>query len=119
MLLYGSLAKTGVGHGTDIAVQLGLCGDDPVIFDVDHIVPKINDIRAMKKLLLAGKHEIDFDPVEDIEFLYQESLPYHPNALTFLVELKNGDTIAETYYSVGGGFVQQEGEMNTASSNVT
>lgn len=118
VLLYGSLAKTGVGHGTDIAVQLGLCGDDPVTFEVDHITPKINDIRNMKKLLLAGKHEIDFDPAEDIEFLFQESLPYHPNALTFLVELKNGDTIAETYYSVGGGFVQQEGETNSTSSNV-
>ncbi len=118
VLLYGSLAKTGVGHGTDIAVQLGLCGDDPVTFEVDHITPKINDIRNMKKLLLAGKHEIDFDPAEDIEFLFQESLPYHPNALTFLVELKNGDTIAETYYSVGGGFVQQEGETNASSANV-
>ncbi len=118
VLLYGSLAKTGVGHGTDIAVQLGLCGDDPVTFNVDHITPKMNDIRAMKKLLLAGRHEIDFDPAEDIEFLFQESLPYHPNALTFLVELKNGDTIAETYYSVGGGFVQQEGENSSVSASV-
>ena len=118
VLLYGSLAKTGVGHGTDIAVQLGLCGDDPVTFDVDHIVPKVNDIRTTKKLLLAGIHEIDFDPEHDIEFLYRESLPFHPNALTFLVELKNGDTIAETYYSVGGGFVQQEGKTNSVSANV-
>lgn len=118
VLLYGSLAKTGVGHGTDIAVQLGLCGEDPVTFDVDYITPKMNDIRTMKKLVLAGRHEIDFDPAEDIEFLFQESLPYHPNALTFLVELINGDKIAETYYSVGGGFVQQEGETNSASSNV-
>ncbi len=118
VLLYGSLAKTGVGHGTDIAVQLGLCGEDPVTFDVDHITPKMNDIREMKKLLLGGLHEIDFNPVEDIEFLFQESLPYHPNALTFLVELKTGDQIAETYYSVGGGFVQQEGETNSAASNV-
>ncbi len=118
VLLYGSLAKTGVGHGTDIAVQLGLCGEDPVTFDVDHITPKMDDIRAMKKLVLAGRHEIDFDPAEDIEFLFQESLPYHPNALTFLVELSNGDKIAETYYSVGGGFVQQEGETNSVSANV-
>ena len=110
VLLYGSLAKTGVGHGTDIAVQLGLCGDDPVTFDVNNITAKIADIKQMKKILLAGRHEIDFDAAKDIEFLYAESLPYHPNALTFLVKLKNGDTLSQTYYSVGGGFVQQEGE---------
>ena len=118
VLLYGSLAKTGIGHGTDIAVQLGLSGDDPVSFDVNNITPKMNDIRAMKKLMLGGHHEIDFDPAEDIEFLYSESLPFHPNALTFLVQLNNGDRIAETYYSVGGGFVQQEGVSNTGTASV-
>jgi len=108
VILYGSLAKTGVGHGTDIAVQLGLSGDDPVTFDVQNIQAKIADIRLMKKVLLATKHEIDFDPAEDIEFLMGESLPFHPNALSFLVTLHNGDALSETYYSVGGGFVVQE-----------
>jgi L-serine dehydratase len=75
VLLYGSLAKTGVGHGTNIAVQLGLCGEDPVTFDVNNISAKINDISNMKKILLNGRHEIDFDPKEDIEFLFTESLP--------------------------------------------
>ena len=119
VLLYGSLAKTGVGHGTDIAVQLGLCGEDPVTFDVNSIDARINDIKQMKKLLLGARHEIDFDPKEDIEFLFSESLPFHPNALTFLVELKNGDTIAETYYSIGGGFVQKEGEQSLNASATT
>jgi L-serine dehydratase len=118
VLLYGSLAKTGIGHGTDVAVQLGLCGDDPVTFDVNNIAAKIADIKAMKKLLLAGTHEIDFDPAEDIEFLYSESLPFHPNALTFLVQLNNGATLAETYYSVGGGFVKKEGEEGNAKTEV-
>ena len=118
VLLYGSLAKTGVGHGTDIAVQLGLSGDDPVTFEVNRIGPKIADIKAMNKIMLGGRHEIDFNPVEDIEFLFSESLPYHPNALTFLCELKNGDTIAETYYSVGGGFVHQEGVHGSDNSRV-
>lgn len=110
VLLYGSLAKTGKGHGTDIAVQLGLCGEDPVTFDVHQIQPRIRDIKEMKKMVLDGKHEIDFDPSEDIELLMTESLPFHPNALTFLATFENGDQIAETYYSVGGGFVTQEGE---------
>jgi L-serine dehydratase len=114
VLLYGSLAKTGKGHGTDVAVQLGLCGDDPVTFAVEQISSKINDIAAMKKLLLLGLHEVDFDPAEDIEFLLTENLPFHPNAVTFLAELRSGDAFAETYYSVGGGFVVKENEEVSA-----
>ena len=118
VILYGSLAKTGVGHGTDVAVQLGLAGDDPVTFDVNNINAKIDDIRRMKKMVLAAKHEIGFDPAEDIEFLVSESLPYHPNGLSFLVTLTDGNTISETYYSVGGGFVVKEGEPGNAKSDV-
>jgi len=116
VLLYGSLAKTGKGHGTDIAVQLGLSGDDPVTFAVNDIDAKMNDIASMKIILLGSKHEVDFDPREDIEFLISETLPYHPNALSFLVKLKNGDSISETYYSIGGGFVVKEGETSNAQS---
>jgi L-serine dehydratase len=110
VLLYGSLAKTGKGHGADVAVQLGLCGDDPVTFAVEQINSKINDIAAMKRILLLGLHEVPFNPHEDINFLITETLPQHPNAATFLATFKNGDSIAETYYSVGGGFVIKEGE---------
>lgn len=119
VLLYGSLAKTGKGHGTDVAVQLGLSGDDPVTFEVELIDAKMQDIRTMKKLLLGGKHEVDFDPQEDIEFLFTESLPFHPNALTFLVTMLHGDQFAETYYSVGGGFVVKEGEQATGGTSVS
>jgi L-serine dehydratase len=118
VLLYGSLAKTGVGHGTDIAVQLGLCGEDPVKFAVETIPARIDDIASMKKIVLAGLHEVEFDPREDIEFLITEILPYHPNALTFAVLLKNGDSMAETYYSIGGGFVEKEGETTPVGSQV-
>ena len=118
VLLYGSLAKTGVGHGTDIAVQLGLAGDDPVTCDVNRIASKINDIANMKILLLKGIHEIDFDPREDIEFFISETLPFHPNGLTFLATMQNGEQIAGTYYSVGGGFVVQESEQLSSKSSV-
>lgn len=117
VLLYGSLAKTGKGHGTDVAVQLGLAGDDPVTFAVEQIGAKIQDITSMKKIILHGLHEVDFDPREDIEFLITESLPFHPNAATFLAGLRNGESIAETWYSVGGGFVVKEGEV-AATKNV-
>lgn len=118
VLLYGSLAKTGKGHGTDVAVQLGLAGDDPVHFAVEQIGPKINDIAAMRNLILLGQHEVDFNPAEDIEFLITESLPFHPNAVTFLADLRNGNSLAETWYSVGGGFVVKEGDKSTDRSSV-
>lgn len=118
VLLYGSLAKTGHGHGTDVAVQLGLCGDDPVTFAVEQIDAKINDIATMKKIILLGLHEVEFDPQEDIDFLITETLPFHPNGLSFLATLKNGEAIAETYFSVGGGFVVKEGEENSSKDAV-
>ena len=119
VLLYGSLAKTGKGHGTDVAVLLGLSGDDPVTFEVENINAKVDDIAAMKRLVLGGLHEIPFNPTEDIDFLLSESLPFHPNGLSFLADLKNGEKISETYYSIGGGFVVQEGEKANASNAVS
>lgn len=119
ILLYGSLAKTGKGHGTDIAVQLGLSGDDPVTFDVNLISEKMDQIKEDKKLFLNGTHEIDFDPSKDIEFLKNESLPYHPNALTFIAVLENDEHFSETYYSIGGGFVKKEGEEASADEEIT
>lgn len=116
VLLYGSLAKTGKGHGTDVAVILGLCGEDPVTFDVNEITPRIAQIGERKKMLLAGTKEIVFDTAADIDFLYNESLPFHPNALTFLCTFDNGKEIAETFYSIGGGFVVKEAENDNAAN---
>jgi L-serine dehydratase len=110
VLLYGSLAKTGKGHGTDVAVLLGLCGEDPVTFDVNQINARIEHISDSKKLLLNKEREIPFDTTTDMVFLMDESLPFHPNALTFLCSFSDGNEIAETYYSIGGGFVVKEGE---------
>lgn len=110
VLLYGSLAKTGHGHGTDIAIKMGLLGEDPVTTDVGTIIEKMDRIAAENRLLLSGEQWIDFDPANDIAFLYGESLPYHPNAMTFLLQFANGEGISETWYSIGGGFVVKEGE---------
>jgi L-serine dehydratase len=112
VLLYGSLAKTGRGHGTDIAVMLGLCGEDPVTIDVNSITPKINQIIANKELPLGGTVPIHFPVAEKVQFLFNETLPYHPNGLSFLVTMKNGDSWSETFFSIGGGFVVKEGEAN-------
>jgi len=118
VLLYGSLAKTGKGHGTDIAVQLGLRGEDPVTFDVNKLDETINEIKGKKKIQLDDEHEIDFDPGEDIRFLFTETLPFHSNGLTFLAALNDSDHIAETYYSVGGGFVVKEGSRSDDDTNI-
>jgi L-serine dehydratase len=72
----------------------------------------------MKKIVLAGLHEVDFYPAEDLEFLFSESLPFHPNAVTFLAGYHNGDSLAETYYSIGGGFVVKEGEAASSAVDV-
>jgi L-serine dehydratase len=127
ILLYGSLAKTGKGHGTDIAVILGLCGEDPVTIDVNSITPKITSITQEKRMHLGGETWMDFDASEQMQFLYNESLPFHPNGLSFLVALKNGESWSETFFSIGGGFVVKEarpddpfgrGEGNTGKSEI-
>lgn len=118
VLLYGSLAKTGKGHGTDVAVILGLCGEDPVTFDVNEITPRMEQIAEQRKMKLDGKKEIAFDSATEVVFLFDESLPYHPNALTFLCSMSNGEEIAETFYSIGGGFVVKEGEDGAGGSSI-
>jgi len=110
VLLFGSLAKTGHGHGTDIAVTLGINGEDPVTVDVNSIHSIIDDIKREGKISLGGKKEISFSYSDDIIFMSKESLPFHPNALTFQAFLKTGKAISETYYSIGGGFIVQENE---------
>ena len=118
VLLYGSLAKTGKGHGTDIAVQLGLCNEDPVTFDTTTLQDRIHEIAAKEVLNFAGQRMIHFVPSTDIVMLFQESLPFHPNAVTFLAEMQNGAHVAETYYSIGGGFVVQENAPKGGSASV-
>ena len=114
--LYGSLAKTGKGHGTDIAVQLGLTGADPVTFDVTKIDQTIAQTVQSKSIVLNGKKKVFFDPDRDIHFLKDEILPFHPNALTFLCTLEDSTLIKSTYYSVGGGFVVKEGDTDRSES---
>ena len=118
ILLYGSLAKTGKGHGTDIAILLGLAGGDPVTFDVNAIDSTIAEIKTTQLLKLANQVNINFSYTEDLMFLFAESLPFHPNAVTFQAFLNNGKAISETYYSIGGGFVVKEGENSNANEQV-
>jgi len=108
--LYGSLAKTGKGHGTDIAVLMGLSGEDPVTCDVARIHPKVAAIRAGRTLDLDGGRAIPFDPGSDLAFHRAVTLPFHPNGLRFEAGFEDGSTVGETFYSIGGGFVVREGD---------
>ena len=103
--LFGSLAKTGKGHGTDRAIILGLLGEKPDRVDPELIQTLINEVRENKKLKLKGKFLIEFDPASHIQFNRDIFLTFHPNGITFEATTGNGDHIPETYYSVGGGFI--------------
>ncbi len=107
--LYGSLAKTGRGHGTDLALQMGLAGADPVTCDTELLHAQVEVIRAAATIRLAGVKAVAFHPDTDLVFHADITLPFHPNGLTFTANLDAGATHAETYYSIGGGFVVQEG----------
>ena len=105
--LYGSLSLTGKGHATDVAIALGLLGEDPVTIDCDRITEKISAIQSEEILFLDGKHRIPFHYTEDIVY-EKEFLPFHANGMCFEAHLIHGKTVSETYYSIGGGFVVKE-----------
>jgi len=110
ILLYGSLAKTGIGHGTDIAIQLGLMGEVPETMNVENVQSDIQTIARTEKVLLAKQFLLPFNPNRNIHFLVNESLPFHPNGISFLVSLKGDIQLSFTYFSIGGGFIVKEGE---------
>jgi L-serine dehydratase len=116
--LYGSLAKTGRGHGTDLAVILGLAGEDPVTCDPSQVHAQVAAIRQAGSLPLDGVRPVPFRDGDDLVFHLATTLPFHPNGLTFTATLDDGTTHAETYFSVGGGFVVREGEVADARRTV-
>lgn len=115
--LFGSLAKTGKGHGTDIAVQMGLAGYDPKTVEVDRLNEIIDAIQANKKLKLAGQRAINFDPRQDIVFHFDRSLDFHPNGMRILASDRQHTVLDETYFSIGGGFIVKEGGVDDGASS--
>jgi L-serine dehydratase len=104
--LFGSLAHTGRGHGTDKAVLCGFEGEWPDKIDPDHIPAKLSRIRGEKKIRLLGRHEIAFDEKTDLVFNKRQKLPFHSNGMRFTAYDAAGEVLAtRDYYSVGGGFV--------------
>jgi L-serine dehydratase len=104
--LYGSLALTGAGHGTDRAVLVGLEGANPENIDPDSIEPALQRIRASGRLNLLGEHEIAFDEPMQLLFMRHERLPRHSNGMRFTALTEHLTKLREEdYYSIGGGFI--------------
>jgi len=104
--LFGSLALTGRGHGTDKAMLMGLEGHEPDRIDPDSIPETLQRIRSAGRLRLLGEHDIAFDEKTDLVFNKRQKLPYHSNGMRFSAFDSAGNTLAtRDYYSVGGGFV--------------
>jgi L-serine dehydratase len=115
--LYGSLAFTGVGHGTDSAILLGLEGENPAAIDPDSMAGKIERIRKENRLNAGGEHEITFDASADLIFDGGTRLPFHSNAMKFRALDKYGEVLREEiWYSIGGGFVIDEREAGRNSA---
>jgi len=117
--LFGSLAMTGKGHATDTAVLLGLTGARPDTLDPDAARALAETVRATHRLPLPDRRGVDFDPGRDIVFRYRESLPRHPNALRITATRTAGAMLSRDYYSVGGGFVQDEAGAPLAGGDTT
>jgi L-serine dehydratase len=109
--LYGSLSLTGKGHATDLAVMLGLSGQDPEYIAIENIDKLIKEIKETKIMNLGNECSISFFPEDDIIF-NKNFLPFHANGLTFAASLLDTTEYKSTFYSIGGGFVVKEERIN-------
>lgn len=131
--LFGSLAATGKGHATDTAVLLGLLGHTPSNIDTRRSPQYLAPIFEQQTLTLSPtldtsteksistadhiSHTIPFDYHTHLHWHDDTALPYHPNALTLIATLQDGSRLQKTYYSVGGGFVVSQDEIEEASQS--
>jgi L-serine dehydratase len=115
--LYGSLALTGIGHGTDRAVLLGLSGEKPEEVDPASVESTVEKIRASRLLMLLKLRPIAFEESLDLLFLKDLILPGHSNAMRFSAFDAEGESLSsEVFFSIGGGFILKQGEEATDSA---
>lgn len=114
--LHGSLAYTGKGHATDVAIILGLMGYEPETLDPDSVDELLKNVRSEHVLALNDHGEVSFDPAVDLIFDLGDELPRHTNGMRFAAFDNNGSVVlTEDYYSLGGGFVARGDEPEEAS----
>ena len=112
--LYGSLALTGVGHATDKAVLLGLMGETPQDIAPETVAGKLEALQNSGRMQLLGKYDVAFDLGRDLLWHKQETLPGHPNGMRFTLQRTDGSVSERVFYSIGGGFIHAEDEMQAA-----
>ncbi|HEY3738827.1 MAG TPA: L-serine ammonia-lyase, partial [Bryobacteraceae bacterium] len=118
--LYGSLALTGRGHGTDRAILLGLSGEQPDQVDPAAVDGIVEAIRTHLTLNLGGSRSIPFDEAKDIAFHMDLMLPGHSNGMRFVAYAPGAqELLRKVFYSVGGGFVVEEGQAKTTANEVS
>ncbi|KTD30764.1 L-serine dehydratase [Legionella moravica] len=116
--LYGSLALTGKGHGTDKAILNGLENKAPESVKPESMIPRMHEILSSHTLNLAGKKNIPFNEATDLLFLQKELLPKHTNGMRFSVFDDQGtELFSQVYYSIGGGFITTEEEFDQPSED--
>ncbi len=107
--LFGSLAFTGKGHGSDFAILLGLEGQAPDTVNPDIIKPRSQEIIQQAQINLNGKYPTAFHYTTDFIFNFKDTLPFHTNAMRFTAyDDKNHEISAQIFYSIGGGFIVDE-----------
>lgn len=107
--LFGSLAYTGKGHGTDNAVLLGLQGETPETVDPERTVERVSAIRHRRAICVLGRHETPWHEQDDLIFDRKRTMPVHSNAVRFTALDESGTPLdTRLYYSIGGGFVITE-----------
>lgn len=109
---FGSLAKTGIGHGTDIAGMLGLAGENFKTIDTNTIDEKIEKIKSEQKIYLDGEVPLPFIYGHHLILNKEKSLDFHPNGMIFKAIFNDGTELTQDYYSVGGGFVATQDEVS-------
>jgi len=116
--IYGSLALTGKGHGTDSALLIGLEGNLPHLVDPDTILPRTESIKKTKKILINEK-EINFDYDKDFIFHRDKLLPKHTNGIKLTAfDHQHNIMTEQVYYSIGGGFIVSDDEFGHEISEV-
>ncbi|WP_455424727.1 L-serine ammonia-lyase [Dryocola sp. LX212] len=115
--VYGSLSLTGKGHHTDIAIIMGLAGNQPDNVDIDSIPGFIRDVETREKLWLAqGRHEVDFPKAGGMNFS-NDNLSLHENGMTIHAFSGDKQIYTKTYYSIGGGFIVDEENFGKEASS--
>lgn len=118
--LFGSLAFTGKGHGTDSAILMGLEGHLPASVNPDSIKPRAQELIQTEQLQLAGTQTISFHYVDDFIYNFKDLLPHHTNGMRFSAYDQAANLVfSKIYYSIGGGFILSEEETEHPQTNLT